>query len=172
MVTALLIIGLFSIAALTGFLVELIGPDIWDKAGSLAIGMSEQELVKIMGTRFLTRTVDAKQIMQKFPSDEQDRQRLITANERVIEYTFFEKRKFGSQAVSWVGGIYLDESRQRIVFLQTMSGFDDLIPAARYEALLLLAGCIAFPLTLSLWCHRQQKKLGSVEESRGSGGNA
>jgi hypothetical protein len=165
LVTVLLIIGLSFIAIAIGFLVEVVGPDIWDKARSLAIGMSEEELTKIMGTRFYTETVNTSQIADRSSWATQDYGRFRLAYERVIEYTFYEKRSFGSQAVGWVGGIYLDEARQKIVFLQPRMGWDDLILAGRYEALFLLTIFIALPwIALRLWCHRQERKCRAVEE--------
>ena len=158
LVTVLLIIGLFFIASAIEWLIEVTGPDIWDKKRTLAVGMSQEELTKIMGTRFYTRTVDTSQIVAN-SFDMQDYARFRHAYARVVEFTFYEKRGFGNTAVSWVDGIYLDEARQKIVFLQLGGGFDDLIPAGRYEGLLMLAIFVALPwIGLRLWCHTQRKR--------------
>jgi hypothetical protein len=159
LVTILLVIGFISTGIVIAFLVDVFSPDVYDKAESLAIGMTEQELIEIMGTRFYAETVNTSQIVNRSSHTTQDYDRLVNGQERVFEYTFYEKRSFGSQAVRFVGGIYLDDARHRIVFLQPRIGWADLIPAGRYEALLLLAISIALPwISLRLWCRRQIEK--------------
>jgi hypothetical protein len=159
LVTILLIIAFFfSAGFIITILVHVIRPDIFEKAKSLTVGMSEQEMIQIMGSRFHTETVNTLQIRSRIPGPPQGFKDVVDAHERVIEYKF-EERPFGSTGGLMVGGIYIDEGSRKIVLLQPdimILCFDD----ALYEPFLFLAACIVLPwLGLRLWCKRSMKKL-------------
>jgi len=161
--TLLLIIGFFLVAIGTTFLVDMIRPDIYDRANSLAIGMTEQQLIEIMGSPAHTESVTTLQVVSRLPGFPQDFKDIVDAHERVIAYTYDES-KFGSTGSLVIGGIYLDEEHHTIVLLQPhiIGILDGLVP---YELFLLLVACIIFPLLgLWLWCKKQRQSRRAVSE--------
>lgn len=156
--TLILIIGFFFVGIGITFLVDVISPDIYDKAKSLAIGMTEQQLIEIMGSPAHTESVTTLQVVSRLPGFPQDFKDIVDAHERVIEYRY-DERKFGSTGSLVIGGIYLDEERHTIVLLQPhiieiLDGF------GIYEPFLLLVACSTLPLLgLWLWCKRSMKKM-------------
>ncbi len=162
--TLLLMAGLFFCSIALIRLLEKIGPDrantLYERAKTLAVGMSEQEMIKIMGKRFHKETVNADQLVNIYPNTAEEFESVRRTHSRVVEYTFGEKRAFGSTHILLVGGIYLDEGNQKIVLLQPRpAGWLDQIIAGEYERLLLLLSSIALPLIgMRLWCKRQRSK--------------
>lgn len=159
--TLILMAGLFLGSIAFIWLLEKIGPGSantpYKKAKALAVGMSEQDMIKIMGKRFSKETVNTDQLVNMYPDTTQEFENVRRNHARVIEYTFGEKRAFGSTGILMVSGIFLDEGDQKIVLLQPRPAMLDLIIAGEDERLLLLVSCIVLPLIgLSLWCKRQR----------------
>lgn len=156
-------VGLFFVSIAFIWLLEKIGPDSantpYKRAKALYVGMSEQEMLKIMGKRFYKETVNTDRLLNWYPEHPEEFESVKRTFSRVIEYTFGEKRTFGRTGILLVSGIYLDEKDQRIVLLQPKPGMLDQIPAGTYEVLLLLLSCVVLPLIgLSLWCKRQRAR--------------
>ncbi len=161
--TLLLMAGLFFGSVALIRLLEKIGPDraktLYERAKTLAVGMSEQDMIKIMGRRFSKERVSTDQLVNRYPDTTQEFERVRRTYSQVIEYTFGEKRPFASRVILLVSGVYLDEGGQEIVLLEPKPGWLDFVLAGEHEALLLLLSCIALPLIgMRLWCKRQRSK--------------
>jgi hypothetical protein len=162
-VTVLMTVGLFGILIGFGFLFLKRGNNRLDspyyKAKLLSVGMTEPELIKIMGKPLFTRIVDTHELNAVFPGAAEAIKEVKLKYARVTEFTFAEKRRFGETGVLSVSGIYLDEKQKEIVLLQPLPGLLDQIPAGDNEAFLLIATCLVVPwIGLHFWCKRRLKK--------------
>jgi hypothetical protein len=129
-----------------------------EKSGELSLGMTEEELTKIMGKPRYIRTVRADEIDSPFPDARKSVEEAIRKYGQVVEYAF-GKRMFGWTGEESVGGIYLDKEHGRIILLRVQSWWFDQALAGEYEKYAVLAFCIAVSwIGLHLWCKRLRKR--------------
>ncbi len=159
----LLTIGLFIGLSILITFVQDLGKipysSLSERAYKLQVGMSEQELVKIMGKPAYMRAISSGEETSLFPWEEEGIRDVLQEYGQVVEYCY-GKRKFGWTAVPSIEGIYLDRDHRKIIYLRVKSMHWDLIPTQAYiESLLLLAVCIVLSwVGVRRWCKRQRER--------------
>lgn len=139
------------------------------KAELLPVGMTEQELVRIMGTPLSRRNLSPDAMDGILTGAKGDSGHLGGKYKQLVEYSFISKRLLQSRLeTTEVRGIYLDQEQDKIVLVQPRLVWTTHIrlgelwfdPELLVLLLLLGASIVLTLISVRTWCKRKLGKTG------------